>query len=49
MRLSDGTNIEEVEELVQNVAKDYPLFVRIERNVILTVTELFPRAVKYYI
>jgi acyl-coenzyme A synthetase/AMP-(fatty) acid ligase len=46
VRLNDGADIGEVQRLVEDVTKDYPFYARIDRSMILTVTEPFPKTAK---
>ncbi|KAL5119441.1 hypothetical protein ACEQ8H_002711 [Pleosporales sp. CAS-2024a] len=46
VRLHEGTQMEEVAQLVEHVTKDYPFYARIERSMILRVTEPFPKTAK---
>jgi acyl-coenzyme A synthetase/AMP-(fatty) acid ligase len=46
VRLNEGADRDEVERLVEDVTKDYPLYARIQRHMILVVTEPFPKTAK---
>jgi hypothetical protein len=46
VRLNEGADVGEVEKLVEDVTRDYPLYARIERHMILAVTEPFPKTAK---
>lgn len=46
IRLEDSADIEDVRTMVENVTKDYPVYARIKRYMILTVTEPFQRTAK---
>ena len=46
VRLNDGANIEDVQKLVEDVTKDFPFYARIDRSMILTVSEPFPKTAK---
>jgi acyl-coenzyme A synthetase/AMP-(fatty) acid ligase len=46
VRLNNGAEIEEVQKLVEDVTKDYPFYARIDRSMVLTVTEPFPKTAK---
>ena len=46
VRLNDGADIDDVKRLVEDVTKDYPFYARIDRGMILTVSEPFPKTAK---
>jgi acyl-coenzyme A synthetase/AMP-(fatty) acid ligase len=46
VRLNEGADRDEVERLVEDVTKDYPLYARIQRHMILVVAEPFPKTAK---
>jgi hypothetical protein len=46
VRLNDDADIDEVKRLVEDVTKDYPFYARIDRGMILTVSNPFPKTAK---
>ena len=46
VRLNSGTSLESVWEVVEEVNKDSPVYARVEKHMILVVTEPFPRTAK---
>jgi acyl-coenzyme A synthetase/AMP-(fatty) acid ligase len=46
VRLNDGADRDEVEKMVEDVTRDYPLYARIQKHMILAVTEPFPKTAK---
>lgn len=46
VRLNDAADVDEVKRLVEDVTKDYPFYARINRGMILTVSEPFPKTAK---
>jgi acyl-coenzyme A synthetase/AMP-(fatty) acid ligase len=46
VRLNNGTTLDNVWESIDEINRDSPVYARVERNMILTVTEPFPRTAK---
>jgi hypothetical protein len=44
--LNNGTSLDSVWGIVEEVNKDSPVYARVERHMILAVTEPFPRTAK---